>query len=663
MHFQFRWLGLCVCFTTFVRADVDDPRQLEAEWRERALQFINRIEDEKKLGRALFELNSARLRAGDIAGASSDARRISNPQLRSYAHYEIARFRKGLGDHTGAVREVNAARNSALERGFAYEHVNACLDIAESLEMAKNYVAGVEDRSRYYAEWSFAAALAQRGFVSEAMRIANRQADKRRPYVFKRIAQETAKQADIPTTEDILQRITAEEDRDAVYLDLIRALTRREQMDVATKFVDLINNPATRHSAERMTGRLGGKPIDDVTTEDLKKQIAAEQSPKVRQDLHRSLLGQQLKAKDIEGAEATMKAMIDLIRSGVFREEKSKFGNTTNESRIAFVEAKYLEISGIYAQRGETEKSRAALQRAKKAMEDMPDSSGMGKMFVVPGVLVSQIGVGEYDSVAESIRSLNPAFWQMQGPFFVKSFLNHGDTDTAIFIAETLLKGAGAGGSEILSTFVRSDEMDIVRELLERVNVDSHFGHQACHDLGSTMLDLGKTDLLLKWIAELPAATSAHLCIGAARMAGSYLLNPETDVERALVSYLTIREELPFGYRLVERRHSNPGMYRSTELPQVAKSLKHHRSGRAVRVLLAARATYAGEDQRDIEVTGYKLKDATAAAKLVSEMFIRPFRNRYLQKGPYVIFVNCEHWPERIEAGDAIQEILKQRKL
>ena len=82
-----------------------------------------------------------------------------------------------------------------------------------------------------------------------------------------------------------------------------------------------------------------------------------------------------------------------------------------------------------------------------------------------------------------------------------------------------------------------------------------------------------------------------------------------------------------------------------------------------MRVLLAARATYAGEDQRDIEVTAYKLKNATAAAKLVSEMFIKPFRNRYLQKGPYVIFVNCEHWPERIEAGDAIQEILKQRKL
>ena len=56
------------------------------------------------------------------------------------------------------------------------------------------------------------------------------------------------------------------------------------------------------------------------------------------------------------------------------------------------------------AERGETEKSRAALQRAKKAMDDMPDSSGMGKMFVVPGVLGSQIGVGEYDSVAESIR-------------------------------------------------------------------------------------------------------------------------------------------------------------------------------------------------------------------------------------------------------------------
>ena len=57
---------------------------------------------------------------------------------------------------------------------------------------------------------------------------------------------------------------------------------------------------------------------------------------------------------------------------------------------------------------------------------------------------------------------------------------------------------------------------------------------------------------LQKWIAELPAATSAHLCIGAARKAGSYLLSPQTDEERALVSYLTIREELPFGYSVFD---------------------------------------------------------------------------------------------------------------
>ncbi len=526
MHAAIRLLSLFVLVTSAIpvaRAGEGDPRNLEAEWRARAMQFINRIEDEKTLGRALFSINPVRLRAGDIEGASADARRISNPQLCGYALYDIARLRKKQGDHAGAVCEVNAARSSALERGFAYEHVNACLDIAESLDMARAYVASVEDRSRYHAESTFAAALAQRGFVSEAMKIAHQQDVKRQPYVFSRIAQETAKRADIPTTQDVLQHITAQENRDAVYLDLVRALTRLQRMDEVTKFVGQIDNPSIRHSAERMTGKLGGTPLDEITIEDLKRQIAATQSPEVRQDLNRSLLDQQLKAQDIAGAEATMKAMIALIKSGVFEEQKSKFGNTTNESRIAFVEANYLKISSIYAERGDTELSRGALQRAKQAMDAMPDSSGMQKMFVVPGVLVSQIGIGEFDSVAASLRALHPAFWQMQAPFFVKSFLDHGDTDTAVFIAQTLMKGTGAGGAEVLSTFVRAGQMDIARKLLEDVNLDTHFGFEACQDVGSTMLELGKTELLQQWIAELPDATSAHLCIGATMKAGSHL--------------------------------------------------------------------------------------------------------------------------------------------
>ena len=83
MHFQFRWLSLCVFVTTSVsaiRAEVDDPLQPEAEWRERAIQFISRIEDEKTLGRALFSINSARLRAGDIEGG---IRRSGRCRLRS----------------------------------------------------------------------------------------------------------------------------------------------------------------------------------------------------------------------------------------------------------------------------------------------------------------------------------------------------------------------------------------------------------------------------------------------------------------------------------------------------------------------------------------------------------------------------------------------------
>ena len=149
-------------------------------------------------------------------------------------------------------------------------------------------------------------------------------------------------------------------------------------------------------------------------------------------------------------------------------EEKSKFGNVTDEYRIALVEVNYLQIARLYSERGEMEKSRRAEQLGKKAMNDMPDSSGMGKMLTVPGVLTSQIANGEIDEVRKSVRVIKPIFWQQQAPFLVETFLSDGDTETAMFISETLLAGKGVGGAEIISTFIKAKRMERARSLLDK---------------------------------------------------------------------------------------------------------------------------------------------------------------------------------------------------
>ena len=561
---SFRILQVAFCLIMIgvlvVEANAQDRLESEQVWRQRALKHINEIQEPKVLGRALFDFTPVRLAAGDIDGASADAVRISDPQLCGYAHYSIARYRKALGDTDGAVAEVNAAYKSATDRGFCFEHVDACLDIAKSLPMAQNYVSNVVDLDpslSSYANSSLARALAERGYLKEAMQIVNRTPKAKTKRLLMDVAFATARRGEIVNTEEILQRISNDKTKDAVYVALIRALNQRAFKDDALKLVSKIKDPVARSGAEQIV-------VGEIYIEELKKRISKEASLKVRQRLHNSMLKRQLKEEDISGAEATIEAMVKLIKTANFEEEKSKFGNVTDEYRIASVEVNYLQIAKLYSERGEMEKSRRAEQLGKKAMNDMPDSSGMGKMLTVPGVLASQIANGEIDDVRKSVRVIKPIFWASFAPSLVETFLSDGDTETAMFISETLLDEEGGGGPEIISPFIKAKQMDLARSLLDKVRIESNIGPDACSAVGAMMVQMKQTERLKEWVDELPAGVSAHLCIGAAQTAGGYLLAPKSSEEEALVSYLTIKKELPAGYSLDEKPYPNPGLYRST---------------------------------------------------------------------------------------------------
>ena len=260
---SFRILQAAFCFIMIgvlvVEANAQDRLESEQVWRQRALQHINEIQNPKVLGRALYNFTPVRLAAGDIDGASADAVRISNLQLRIYAHYKIASYRKALGDTDGAVAEVNAAYKPATEwrRGFCSQHLDACLDIANSLPMAQNYVSNVVESNpslSLHANSSLARALAKRGYFKEAMQIVNRSPKAER--LLSEVALATAKRGEVVNTEEILQRISNDTTKDNVYLALIRALgqrefsqsefSQREFKDDALKLVSKIKDPVER---------------------------------------------------------------------------------------------------------------------------------------------------------------------------------------------------------------------------------------------------------------------------------------------------------------------------------------------------------------------------------------------------------------------------------
>ena len=105
-----------------------------------------------------------------------------------------------------------------------------------------------------------------------------------------------------------------------------------------------------------------------VTISELQKKITDTRDAVELYRLYRLLFDKQIEEENVSGAEATIKLIVEHVRSSKIEREVSAFGIVDDQQRIALAKAGYLQIALLLDRLGEKESSRAKLAIAEKAI-------------------------------------------------------------------------------------------------------------------------------------------------------------------------------------------------------------------------------------------------------------------------------------------------------
>jgi len=215
-----------------------------------------------------------------------------------------------------------------------------------------------------------------------------------------------------------------------------------------------------------------------------------------------------------------------------------------------------------------------------------------------------------------------------------------------------------------MSQFVTAGLLDVAHELLTEIPA-SWAGTDICRELGETMIKTGHDDLLRKWLEDVEAAQTTHLAIGALRAISQWTHAPEAAAQRKVVQLITVDEDkLPRGFKAKKRVGVNPGVHPAPRLPFISRRLQHYRSGSPVHLEAAARAIYTHPELGDIEVTCFTLSDPAIAKRTLEELYVRPYKDSYVLKGPHLIYVRGVSRDDKMTpARGAIQAAIEARGL
>lgn len=646
----------------------------EAWWRARAVEFMEEIEDTDAQGRALHNFNSIRVRAGDIDGARAAAPRIANTQLRVFAHIRIAKYLRFRGDMDGCLKELNRARPVALADQGRYQMVDAYLDLADSLDLAIAYVSEIEEphyrnfRFRYLAE-----SLAQRGRLAEGLDIVNRYMTTRRQETLAAMAKASAKTSRIGQVEKLVGMLAAGRQKDTIWKEVVAQLVREKRSEEAAEFVDRMSHGVMRAQANALLKRVRGKPVADVSADELRKLIEAAPTREEKRVLQTTLLNKLLAENRAVDAERVIESMVATIQAHPREPEISKFGTGDDETAIAIARSNYLDAAKVYAKLGDVEASQDALAKGRQAVLDMPDASGLGKMMLVPKLVQAQSLLGDKDGVRETLRIVKPLYTHMiSGPSAVL-LIRNGEWQTGLEVAITVAESGRSRQEvgEIAAELIRVGQAESAQDLLSRVTDGPRDG-DVFRKFGSVMITLGLGRELHTSLDELNPEASAHVCIGAAGSLASRVGRPpEAVAERAIVDFLTIPpDDLPDGF-VVDRNHvpaeaaltANPGVYPRKMVATAIEHLTWHRRGPFVGVENAYRAVYRNEELgSDIVIEAFTLADTESTKRVQDEIHIPQFASRYFRKRRTLFFVT-NRGPVAEEVRQSVQQYLERRKL
>lgn len=491
-----------------------------AWWRDLAVRYADEIADADMRSQANYDLAHVRARTGDFAGAGKSASEIKNPQLRIYAHCFIAKLYKQKGNDEGCRSELQNARETAL--ASATNGFNTSAVIGQYVEMgwpadAEALAAELPDAAQRNSAFQIVAGqLAKQGNLPMAYDVVyQRLPPAWRESVLSGMADACAREARVHDTLEIVFQLTNTVSQDKAYFNLVNALVNAHRNDEAKNIADRISD-TTRQAAAH--AKIAADTARNEGVEVLKARVEKVTTREEKGALYDLLFTRLIEAKEVDSAETVIESMIEAIKTYPRDPMPSKFGTGSDALAIAIAQAKYLRTAGVLAGKGDREAARSRIARAEKAILDVPDDAGLGKILLVVDLVRSQVELGELQSARNTLNQLKPNHIRsIPAQLVAVALIKSGDVTSGLEVAGMITGPVGRGEAmgHVVSALLHAGQIQTAKELLEETG-DAPDDARTYRAAGGTMMELKRGEQLQHWLDETTSNVArAYMCMGA----------------------------------------------------------------------------------------------------------------------------------------------------
>jgi len=499
------------------------PEQLAsaAWWRERAVHYADAITDADARSQAHYELVYVRARAGDLGGAAKSATQVKKPNLQIYAYCFVAKQYKQKGDDGACRSELQRARAVALAPEnilrFCSGVIEAYMELgypADAVSLAAEIPA---DFQRNGAFEQVAGLLAKQGNMAMAYDVVKQHIPPSwEEAALSTMANACAQELRVGEAQKLAARLTDTKYRDDAYVVLVDALVMAGRREEAGKIADRISDSARKADAKATITAASAK---NQGIESLQARIEKATTREEKLALYKVLVDEHVDAGNVAAAEAAIESMVKTIKAFPRKAEVSKFGTADDAGYIAMTQSRYLlEVARLLAQKGDREGSLLRIALARKAITELSEQAGLGKVMLVDMLVGAEIEVGDFPGARRTLGQLRAGYPRSSAAAAVAAgLIKSGDAKAGMEVAELITDPLGRGRAigRVASALLRAGEPGAARAVLRKVGATPAEG-EAFRAAGTTMVELGRGSELHQWVGEMDSQVArANACMGA----------------------------------------------------------------------------------------------------------------------------------------------------
>jgi tetratricopeptide (TPR) repeat protein len=269
------------------------------------------------------------------------------------------------------------------------------------------------------------------------------------------------------------------------------------------------------HKRDELLAAIADREAESLDDETLQQRFATEKEREAKIKLAEQMVRRFIDQKKLNLASVWVDKAVEVVKTQPMDPQISKFGSFGDMSRITTAKTLHLDIAAAYHSKGDIDEAVKHIEIAKRGIEDLDDSSGLGKFFLQAKLTstVESLKLGDRVSAATTpLEFLKP----MATAALCASLVSEGKIDEAMKVAEEIepKQGTGVTIGDLITALVEKDGVDQATKLLTRLDDSEDIGY-AYESFGKAFHTTNNINSVEPLLPKLVSdAGRVHTCIG-----------------------------------------------------------------------------------------------------------------------------------------------------